>query len=283
MRRVFISFLIGLLLAPRPLAPDVQLKRETLEAFLRYVQATEARINQELARPGAFLYIEGLPEGRRAKVVERLKNGGLDIERLKTRDTSGGEIRAPGGLIHHWIGAVFIPGVTLGQTLDLLQDYNHHKDIYKPEMIRSRLISRNGDDFKIYYRLRKKKVIAVTLNTEHDVHYTVIDSTHGHSRSYSTWVAEVENADKPDEREKPIGYDNGFLWRINSYWRFEEREGGVYVESESISLTRDIPFGLGWLIKPFITDIPKESLQMTLGATRSALLARVSRENPGPR
>lgn len=283
MKRVRTSFLIlGSLLAAQPDGADVELKRETLEAFLRYVQATEARINKELARPGAFLYIAGLPERRRTEAVERLKNGGLYIERLKTRDTSGGEIRASGGLIHHWIGVVFIPGVTLRQTLDLVQDYKHHRDIYKPEMVRSRLISRNGDDFKIYYRLRKKKVIAVTLNTEHDVHYTVIDSAHCHSRSYSTWVAEVENADKPDEREKPLGYDNGFLWRINSYWRFEERNGGVYVESESISLTRDIPFGLSWLIKSFIIDIPKESLSMTLGSTRSALLARISKEKPQP-
>ena len=139
--------------------------------------------------------------------------------------------------------------------------------------MRSRLISREGNDFKIYYRLRKRKVITVTLNTYHDVHYFPIDSTRWYSRSYSTRIAEVADADTPNEHEKPVGQDGGFLWRINSYWKFEEKDGGVYVECESISLTRDIPTGLGWLITPFVTSIPKESLEMTMGSTRAALVA----------
>ena len=47
------------------------------------------------------------------------------------------------------------------------------------------------------------------------------------------------------------------------------------IECESISLTRNIPFGVAWLVKGFVTGIPKESLLMTLGSTRSALLARI--------
>ena len=45
------------------------------------------------------------------------------------------------------------------------EDYNRRKDIYKPEVIDSRLIGRNGDDFQIYMRLLKKKVITVVLDT----------------------------------------------------------------------------------------------------------------------
>ena len=104
----------------------------------------------------------------------------------------------PDGLIHHWMGAVFIPGATVAQVLALAQDYNHHQDYYKPEVVRSRLVSRNGNDFKIFYRLRKKKVITVTLNTDHDVHYFPLSSTRAYSRSYSTRIAQVENADQPD-------------------------------------------------------------------------------------
>ena len=271
---------LGLLLAFEVLAaqtPDVlsaDLKSATLQGFARYVQATEARIKKELARPGDFLYIDALSEPRRTQVVALLKRGDIVMERFKTLDGSGSEIRAPDGLIHHWFGAVYIPGVSLRQVLDLVEDYDHHQGVYKPEVVRSRLISRDGNDFKIFYRLRKKKVITVTLNTEHDVHYTPVDATHLHSRSYSTRIAEVENADRAGEREKPLGHDGGFLWRMNSYWRFAERDGGVYVESESVSLTRDIPMGLGWLVKPFITGVPKESLQMTLGSTRSALASK---------
>ncbi len=256
------------------------LRPEALEAFSRYTQATEARIDKELARPGAMLYLEGLPEPRRSRTFGLLKHGDIIIERLRTLGPSGlpaqagRELRAPGALIHHWMGAIFVPGMTLQQTLGFVQDYDHHARYYQPEMVRSKLVSRGGNEFRIFYRLREHKVITVTLNTEHEVRYTLVDRTHAYSRSYSTRIAEVEDADRPGEHEKPPGHDDGFLWRINSYWRFEEREGGVYVECESISLTRDIPVGLGWLIGPFITSIPKESLEFTLGSTQSALLAR---------
>jgi hypothetical protein len=261
-----------------PQTPNVltaDLKPETLAAFGRYAQATEARIAKELTRPGAFLYIEGMPEPQRSEALATVRRGEVYMEHLHMRDASGAPIEAPDGLIHHWLGAVFIPGATLREVLDLVQDYDHHQDFYKPEVIRSRIIKHQGNDYKIYYRLRKKKVITITLNTDHDVQYFPVDSTHCYSRSVATRIAEVVDADQPDEHEKPIGHDGGFLWRLNSYWRFEEKDQGVYVEVESISLTRDIPTGLGWLIRPFVTSIPRESLLMTLGSTRSAVEARL--------
>jgi hypothetical protein len=256
-----------------PEVMSAELKPKTVEAFDRYVKSTEARINREVSQTEKFLYLDELPPPRRSEVLAALQRGEIFMEQLQTLDASGRTMEAPEAVIHHWLGAVFVPGANLPQTIDLAQDYNHHQDIYKPEVVGSRLISHTGNDFQIYYRLRKKKVITVTLNTYHDVHYFPIDSTRWYSRSYSTRIAEVANADTPNEREKPVGQDGGFLWRINSYWRFEEKDGGMYIECESISLTRDIPTGLGWLIKPFITSIPKESLEMTMGSTRAALAA----------
>jgi hypothetical protein len=269
-----------LLGALSPQTPDVisaDLEPETLESFNRYVQATEARIDKELARPGAFLYIEGLGEPQRSGTLASIHKGDIYMERLQTQDASGSAIKAPDGLIHHWIGAVFIPGATLRQVLDLVQDYNHHQEVYQPEVVRSQLIHHDGNDYQIYYRLVKKKVITVTLNTNHDVQYFPMDATHCRSRSVATRIAEVVDVGQPDEHEKPIGHDGGFLWRMNSYWRFEEKDQGVYVEVESISLTRDIPTGLGWLIRPFVTSIPRESLLMTLGSTRTAVEARIQK------
>ena len=266
-----------LLGVPSLRATDVMaadLEPKTLEAFNYYVKVTDARIDKEVTRPGAFLYLEGLPEPRRSQIRASLQKGEIYMERLETHDSSGSTLEAPDGLIHHWIGAVFIPGATLHQVLDVAQDYDRHQDIYQPEVVRSRLIRRDGNDFQIFYRLREKKVITVTLNTNHDVRYFPIDATHCRSRSSATRIAEVGDAGGPAEYEKPIGHDGGFLWRMNSDWRFEEQDGGVYVESESISLTRDIPTGFGWIVKPFVTSIPRESLLMTLGSTRSAVEAR---------
>ena len=271
------------LAAPWPQPPDlaaVDLEPQTAEAFNHYVQATEARIDQQQKQPGTFFYIEGLPEAKRSEILASLHKGDIYMDRLETRDGSGAPMEAPDGLIHHWLGAAFIPGVTLRQILDLVQDYDHHQDYYKPEVVRSRLIHHEGNDYQIYYRLVKKKVITVTLNTNHDVRYFPIDATHCRSRSVATRIAEVADAGQSDEHEMPIGHDGGFLWRLNSYWRFEEKDQGVYVEVESISLTRSIPVGLGWLIQPFVTSIPRESLLMTLSSMRAAAEARNHRASP---
>ncbi len=90
-------------------------------------------------------------------------------------------------------------------------------------------------------------------------------------KSYSTKIAEVENPDTPKEKELPVGEDRGFLWRLYAYWRLEEAEDGVFVESLSVSLSRRIPFGLGWVVKPFVTSLPRESLEGMLQATRVAV------------
>ena len=275
-----------LLGVPFPQTPEVMsadLDPQTLEAFNHYVQLTEARIDKEVSRPKAFLYLEGLPEPRLSQTVASIQKGEIYMDRLETRDASGSAIDVPHGLIHHWIGAVFIPGAKLQQVLDLAEDYDRHQDIYKPEVVRSRLLHHEGNNYQIFYRLRKHKVITVTLNTNHDVQYFPIDATHCRSRSVATRIAEVADADQPGEHEKPIGHDGGFLWKMNSYWRFEEKDNGVYVEVESISLTRDIPFGLSFMIKPFITSIPRESLLNTLGSTRSAVLAKIQKPEAGSR
>jgi hypothetical protein len=275
LRNAALAIAVVVVFAPLDVV-SVELRPGTAAAFDRYVQATQARVDGELKRPGAFLYFEGMPGSRRKEIEESLRQGGIYIERLSTLDAEGRRIKIPDGLAHHWIGGVFVKGATVGDAIALAEDYDHHQDYYRPEVVRSQLIRRDGNDFKIYYRLRKHKVITVTLNTVHDVQYFRVDDLHWHSRSVSLRIAEVENAGKPDEREKPVGDDGGFLWRLDSWWRYEEKDGGVYIESEAVSLTRDIPAGLGWLIGPFITSIPRESLQMTLENTRSAIQGRAA-------
>ena len=153
----------------------------------------------------------------------------------------------------------------------MLQDYDNHKNVYKPEVIDSKLISRQKNDFHIYLRLLKKKIITVVLDTYHDVHYRPADQTRWLCLSYTTRIAEVENTGSENERVLQPDSGYGFLWRLYSYWRFEERDAGVVIECRAISLTRDVPFGLGWAIEPIIQKLPKESLTNTLQATRQAL------------
>jgi hypothetical protein len=261
-------------------ANAADLKPETIAAYKHYLQITEANVDAELARGDAYLWIDSLSASRRAGDYAELRKGNLVIERLETLD-HGKAVPVPGGLVHHWIGIVFIPGATLAQTLEFMQDYNHKQDYFRPDIQRSTILRRDGNDFLVNLRFYKKKVITTVIDTDHQVHYHVVDSTHAWSRSHTTRVQEVENPGESTERLEPQGQDRGFLWSMDTYWRFEEKDGGTYVECQSLSLTRDIPTGLGWMVGPFVTSVPRESLTFTLVTARSAELQRIAPHHSG--
>jgi len=240
----------------------VQLKPSTLEAFEAYIKEAEAGMEQTLQGKGPFLWSDVNSE--RAQQVRKGK--------IVAQFWSGKEpVKVPNGLIHDWIGAAFVTGRTVKETLALIQDYNNHKSIYKTEVIDSKLMGHHGNDFQIYLRLLKKKIITVVLDTDHDVHYSSLDHTRWLCRSYTTRIAEVEDAGRPNERVLLPDTGYGFLWRLYSYWRFQERDDGVDMECRAISLTRDVPTGLGWILEPIIRKLPGESLTNTLRATCEGL------------
>lgn len=255
-----------------------KLRAETLAAFARDVKLTDERNEKELKRGTALLWIDSLPPTERAAAYAAMKRGEVEIKQLTTLDHDQ-PIKCLGGMIHHWVGAVFIPGARLKDVLDVLEDYDHQSVYYFPDVERSRIESRDGDHFRVFLRFRRHKVITVVLDTEHDVHYFHDGPGRAHSRSSAVRIAEVENPGQSDERERALGDDGGFLWGMETWWRMEEGDGGVYVQSEVDSLTRDIPTGLGWLIGPFVTSIPKETLAFTLEATRKAAIGKINKNS----
>ncbi len=252
-----------LLPAPAALA---QRQPETAAAFDRYVAQAEVRIGNTRSNTKSFLNMESIASSPREEVMSRLRRGEIVIE----KDGNTPE-EIPGGLIHDWVGVVFVPGVTVAQVVGRVRDYDHMARYYSPDVMQSRLVSARGDDLHVYMRLRKQKVVTVVLDTEYDVHYGRLDATHQYSSSRSMRVAEIEDAGGAHERALAAGHDHGYMWRLNSYWAFEQIGDGVLVQCEAISLTRDIPAGLNWVIGPFVNSIPRESLQFTLNATRRAL------------
>jgi len=257
---------------PKPEA--IALRPATLEAFDRYVRLTDSANQAELQLGTDHLWIDSLDAHARNDAYAALQRGEFKINKREILE-NGSAIRCPNGLIHHWSAVVFIPHAKLSDVFAVLQDYDHHSDYYAPEVERSRLEQRDGDHFRAFLRFRRHKVITVVLDTEHDVRYFLDGDGRAHSRSSATRIAQVENPGKPDEREKTPGDDDGFLWRMETWWGMVERDGGVYVQSEVVSLTRDIPTGLGWLIGPFVSSIPKESLTFTMEATRRAVARRL--------
>ncbi|MGH9643421.1 MAG: hypothetical protein ACRD3Q_13480 [Terriglobales bacterium] len=256
-----------------------KLSPETSASFDRYVRLTDERNESELKRGSALLWIDSLPAKQRAAAYATLRRGEVQIHQLSTLK-NGNPIDCPGGTIHHWVGVVLIPGAKLDDVLGILQDYDHQSIYYAPDVERSKIESRDGDHFSVFLRFRRHKVITVVLDTEHDVHYFRDAPGRAHSRSSAVRIAEVENPGKSNERELEPGDDGGYLWRTETWWRMEERDGGVYVQSEVVSLTRDIPTGLGWLIGPFVTSIPKETLAFTLDATRKAVESKIRSNSP---
>jgi len=243
-----------------------QQRPETTGAFDSYVSQAEARIGQARKGANSLLELESMPVPQRAEVISRLRRGEVVVEKHGNTPTE-----VSGGLIHDWSGMVFIPDVTVPQVLGMVRDYDHLARYYSPDVVRSRLGSAHDDDLHVFMRLRRQKVVTVVLDTEYDVHYGRIDAAHQYSTSRSTRVAEIADPGGTDEHALPGDSDHGYMWRLNTYWAFEQVKDGVFVQCEAISLTRDIPSGLGWLIGPFLNSVPRESLQSTLNATRAAL------------
>ncbi len=178
----------------------------TVDAYLAYLQKVEAQVESRVRGERPFLWTDGSALRR-----ERVRRGEVVIEQAE-----GGTPRdVPDGLVHDWAGAVFVEGATLDQTLAMLQDYDNHKRVFGPEVIDSKLISRDDHHFVVFLRLKKKKVLTVVLNTVHDARYISLAPTRWYSRSSSTKIAEVRNPGAADEHELPPGTGHGFLWRLD--------------------------------------------------------------------
>ena len=243
--------------------PPAKLKPKTVEAFDEYIRNWE---KTEIARTDSstpFLWIDS----QSPQLRQRLLNGEIITHHFK-KDTG-----IPSGMIHNWLGAVFIPGGSITGLAALLQNFDRHKEIY-PEATESKALGNDEEKVWGFLRLKNKRFVTVVLNTEHEQYLSMISDHHYTLKSYSTRIQEVKNPETPNEIILEPGQDRGFLWRMNAYWRLQEVDGGIMVECNMVSLSRGIPWIIAWLIKPIIAKFPGEALKKTLEKTRQ--VARVS-------
>ena len=239
----------------------MKLRPETVLAFDKYVLGAETAMERRWKGAMPFLLMD---ESKSDK--EAVLSGDIAIRQI----TPKGGLKVPGGIIHSWAAGAFFKGATLEQALNAVVDFDSHKKVY-PDVVDSRVLLSAGDVRRGYHRLMKKKVLTVVLNSEYEVKMHQAGPNRAYTVSHSTKIAEVEDAGTKYEREYPAGEGHGFLWRLNAYWRFESTAEGVYAECQAISLTRDVPAGTGWIINPFIQDMPRESLRSTMEYTRKTL------------
>jgi len=248
---------------------EAKLQPKTAAGFAKYAAAVEARRAKEITTGSAFLEFERRSAAEQARMLAALKRGEIFVERAAgARDASGSEVPVDGGLINHWRGTVFVPNVSLDNLLKVLQE--PQSDKHKQEdVISSRVISRDGDSQKVFLRLKRTKFVTVVYDTEYNVDYERLARDRALSNSLSTKIVEIENAGTPKERALPEGDDHGYMWRLNSYWRYKQVDGGVLVEIESLTLSRDLPAIIGPLIRPIVNSTARESMTRTLASVRA--------------
>jgi len=264
------SILLPILLALPGLGLAAELQPETIKAWERYIALTEKRIASEIESNEGFVVGDFFEATEKSEFRRAVTAGEVFIQKLETLNEEGKKIDVPKGMIHHWYGAIFVPGVELKKVLKWVKDYSD-RHLHYEEVEDSKLLSREGDVYRIFLRLKRKKVITVHYNTEHVVTYRSLDPNKTVADSYATKIAELDEPGKPREREKKPGEDRGFLWRLNSYWRYHQADGGVLVDCESVSLSRSVPLGMTWLVRSYLNSVPKESLENTLSPLRREL------------
>ena len=231
------------------MAAAAELKQDTIQAFDHYMKITEEDREARLRRSAMFLWIDREPEARRRSLYERLKRGDIVIERLETRDDNR-PIRVPHGIIHHYVAVVFIPGTTVRQSVALMENYARYPEVFKFGVEGSKVLRHKSDAYEFQLRMFRKGNSSVFYVADFCDQYVVMDTTHSYRRSRSTRIAELSDVGKPSEHELPVGKDRGFLWRMNTDWSCEQKDGGVYAQIELITLSRNVPAIFAWLADP---------------------------------
>jgi hypothetical protein len=259
MRLFFLLWLVG---CPMCSQFETRLQPATASAFESYVKSAERGLDARWSGDAPFLSLDVSPDDMR-----RLMKGDLLVRPADTPNPHD----IPDGLIHDWVGAVYIPNTTVDQVVAVLQDFDHHSKIY-PEVIRSRLVNRQGNDLSGYWRLeRKQPFVPAVFDVQQEAHYKEVAPGKWICRAYANDIREVQDAGSSKEKDFPLGEGLGLLWRLNAFWSLQASGSGVLAECRTISMSRGIPSGMGWIIRPFIQNVPRESLSSTLQNTRRSL------------
>jgi hypothetical protein len=244
-------------------AGTLTLKPETVKAWDQYVHTVNDKMTARLAPSRQFLWIDETAE-RRASV-----RGGEIVVMPATPQTPR---KVPSGLIHHWIGGSFIPDTTLDEVLGVVSDYPRYKDHYKPAVIASKTLSLGPVEDRYSVMLMNKSLFSKTaLDGDYKSSTFRLSPRRAYGTTQSTRLQEIEDYGTASPRTLPTDQGGGLIWRLFSLTRYEEREGGVYVEVEAMALSREIPFALRWFADPVVRRVSRSSLSTSIQQTKDAL------------
>lgn len=237
---------------------------ETLAAWKVYVAAVDRRVARELAARDGFLALDFDPAARGDR--QTVRGGQLVTRHVRMTGDRGEPLPMPGGLVHHWRGAVMIPGLRLADLMASLQ--RDVPDLGQADVLRAAVLERGPDTMRVFLELQRTRFVTVVYDTEHLVRFRHHGEHRASSASTAVRITEVADAGTAREHRLPAGQDHGFLWEWNAYWRYEESTAGVIVECESVSLSRDVPAIFQFVAEPLIESTARDSMERTLNSMR---------------
>ncbi len=239
----------------------VELKKETEQAWDAYIRTANVQMVDRTR--GRFLWVDEVPDRSHS-----VRDGKILVSPIGQQNPKP----VPNGLIHDWIGATFLPDAKLEDALSTARDYGHYKEFYKPTVIDSKSLGTVGTCDNYWMLLANHEAIASTaLEGEYQACYYRLDDRRWYSIAHTTRLREIRHYDQPGAQELPSDQGSGYIWRIYSFARFEERDGGVYVELEVIVLSRDIPVAARWVVSPIVRWISKNAMLTSLRQMEEAI------------
>jgi hypothetical protein len=247
-------------------ANAASLESGTSSAWEEYIQSATARMQQRLAPNTAFLWTDESPDR-----LARVKAGEIVVAPVGAQSPK----KVPSGLIHDWIGTVFVPHARMSDALQIVRDYSKYKDLYQPGVIDSKTIS-TGEDRDLYSMqlMNRALLLKTAFTADYEACYVQVDERRVYSIARSDRIQEIENYGAPAQRVLPEGQGHGIIWRLFAVTRYLERDGGIYIEFEAIVLSRDIPVSIRWMVEPVVRRVSRSSLATSLEQTERAVRAR---------
>ena len=235
-------------------------KQNTLQAWDEYIRIVNLHIAKSAAETGQFLWTDESQD-----MARRVQRNEVVVTNHNPEDV-------PQGLIHDWVGAVFVPNVTLDRALSVVESYDRYDEFYKPLFSKCKVLARDGDQVKLNV-VATQRAFSVTaaVETEDQVQVVRLSPTKAYITSNAVRVQEIANYGQPTEHVFPENRRPGYVWREVTVQRLEARDGGVYVEWEMIVLSRGIPTAFRWLIEPLTDELPRKMMLDLLDETRTAV------------
>ena len=248
-----------------------EVRPAAIAAFERYVAATETRMRAD-RQDGHLLWIDRVPAATRTSLERRLASGDVITETLRS-DSGGAPIEVSEAIFLHALASVQLRGVSVGEVMALLQDVDHHAEIFAPTIRKSRAIGRDGDGVIVAGQFSHRNVFTITYNAEVETRCTTLSATQAECRSVSRRGAMVADAGRPNEREKGFRGDAKKQWFLRTYYRLEARGEGTRVEHETLFVCPPLPRLLR-IFSPLVRDVPAEVSEALLVGMRARLSPR---------